>query len=146
MQSFTGIIFALTMAAADPTIVPLYPGPAPGSEAWDWTETEQPATDGIRRIANVTRPALMVYLPDKAKATGTGVVVSPGGGWRILAISHEGEEVARWLNELGVAAFVLKYRVMRTGDEGGKDKEEAARRRREARSLRSRASPRNHVS
>ena len=132
MQILTGFVFALTMAAAEPTIVPLYPGPAPGSETWDWTETEQPSTDGIRRIANVTRPALMVYLPDKAKATGTGVVVSPGGGWRILAISHEGEDVARWLNEQGVAAFVLKYRVARTGDEGGKDKEEAARRRKEA--------------
>jgi acetyl esterase/lipase len=132
MLFLTGTILALTMAAAEPTIIPLYPGPAPGSESWDWPETEQASTDGIRRIANVTRPVLMVYLPDRAKANGTGVIVSPGGGWRILAISHEGEDVARWLNEQGVAAFVLKYRVMRTGDEGEKNKEEAARRRKEA--------------
>jgi acetyl esterase/lipase len=132
MQFLTGVIFALTIAAAEPAIIPLYPGPAPGSETWDWPETEQASTDGTRRIANVTRPMLMVYLPDRAKANGTGVVVSPGGGWRILAISHEGEDVARWLNEQGVVAFVLKYRVMRTGDEGEKNKEEAARRRKEA--------------
>lgn len=135
MQFLLGVSLALTMAATDVTIVPLYPGPAPGSETWNWPESEQASTDGIRRIANVTRPVLMVYLPDKAKANGTGVVVSPGGGWRILAISHEGEEVARWLNEQGVAAFVLKYRVMRTGDDGEKDKEEAARRRKEARAM-----------
>ncbi len=49
------------------------------------------------------------------------MIVCPGGGFRILAIDHEGHEVARWLNSLGVAAFVLKYRVMRTGDEASKD-------------------------
>ena len=135
MQFLAGAFFALTMAAAEPIIVPLYPGAAPGSENWNWPETEQPATDGIRRIANVTHPVLMVYLPDKSKANGTGVIVSPGGGWRILAISHEGEDVARWLNDLGVAAIVLKYRVMRTGDEGEKNKEEAARRRKEAQGM-----------
>ena len=132
MIFFTGAILAMTMAATEPTIIQLYPGPAPGSESWDWPETEQASTDGIRRIANVTRPVLMVYLPDRTKANGTGVIVSPGGAWRILAISHEGEDVARWLNAQGVAAFVLKYRVMRTGDEGEKNKEEAARRRKEA--------------
>ncbi len=132
MLFFAGGFFGLMMAAAEPIIVPLYPGVAPGSETWNWPETEQPATDGIRRIANVTHPVLMVYLPDKSKANGTGVIVSPGGGWRILAISHEGEDVARWLNDLGVAAIVLKYRVMRTGDVGEKNKEEAARRRKEA--------------
>jgi acetyl esterase/lipase len=126
------MVFALTVAAAEPALIPLYPGPAPGSETWNWPETELASTDGIRRIANVTRPVLMVYLPEKGKANGTGVIVSPGGGWRILAISHEGEDVARWLNEQGVAAFVLKYRVMRTGDGGENNKEEAARRRKEA--------------
>ncbi len=132
MQILTCLMFLMTVAAAEPIIIPLYPGPAPGSESWNWPEAEQPSTDGIRRIANVTQPVLMVYLPEKGKANGTGVIVSPGGGWRILAISHEGEDVARWLNEQGVTAFVLKYRVMRTGDEGEKNKEEAGRRRKEA--------------
>ena len=127
-----GALMTTMAAAAQPPVIPLYPGPAPGSENWTWPETEQASTDGIRRIANVTRPTLTVYLPEESKATGTGIVVCPGGGFRILAIGHEGEDVARFLNGLGVAAFVLKYRVMRTGDEGEKDKEVMAKRRPEA--------------
>ncbi len=132
MGFFIGIILALTMAAAEPVIIPLYPGPAPGSESWDWPETELPPTGGFRRTANVTHPVLMAYLPDKSKANGTGVIVCPGGAWRFLAIAHEGEEVAQWLNQQGITVFVLKYRVMRTGDEGEKNRDEAARRRKEA--------------
>ena len=121
----------LTLTAAGPQVVPLYPGAAPGSETWTWSESEQPGDDGLRRVANVTRPTLTVYLPGKDKANGTGVVVCPGGGFRHLAIHHEGEDVARWLNAQGVAAFVLKYRVMRTGDAGEKDEDVVARRRAE---------------
>jgi acetyl esterase/lipase len=132
MLFLASALLTVMMAGSEPTILPLYSGPAPGSESWDWPETEQVSTDGIRRIANVTHPVLMVYQADKAKANGTAVIVCPGGGWRILAIAHEGEDVARWLNEQGVTAFILKYRVMRTGDEGEKNKEEAARRRKEA--------------
>lgn len=68
--------------------------------------------DDIRRVSNVTRPTLTVHRP--AKGNGTAMIVCPGGGFRILAIDHEGHEVARWLNSLGVTAFVLKYRVMRS--------------------------------
>ena len=57
------------------------------------------------------RPALSVHLPDPASATGAGVIVNPGGGYRILAADHEGLQVARWLNRAGIAAFVLRYRV-----------------------------------
>lgn len=125
-------LLAFAFVAAGQPVVPLYSGVAPGSETWNWPETEQPATDGIRRIANISKPSLTVFLPDKAKATGTGMVICPGGGFRILAWNHEGEDVARFLNDLGVAAFVLKYRVMRTGDDGEKDKEVMAKRRPEA--------------
>ena len=69
MQFLTGVIFALTMAAAEPTIIPLYPGPAPGSETWDWPETEQASTDGIRRIANVTRYAGLIRSSSFAAAS-----------------------------------------------------------------------------
>lgn len=126
------LLFALIAAAAEPPVIPLYDGPAPGSESWDWPETEQPRKDDIRRLANIVKPTLTVYLPEKSKANGTAVVVAPGGGFMILAINHEGYEVAEWLNQQGVAAIVLKYRVMRTGDEGLKDKQEVARRREEA--------------
>lgn len=57
------------------------------------------------------RPTLSVFLPEANRATGTGVVICPGGGYVRLAIDHEGVQVARWLNSQGVAAFVLKYRL-----------------------------------
>jgi acetyl esterase/lipase len=57
------------------------------------------------------RPTLSIYLPERSQATATGVVVCPGGGYRTLAMDHEGDQVARWLSSLGVAAFVLKYRL-----------------------------------
>lgn len=57
------------------------------------------------------QPAMTPYLPDPTRATGTAVVVFPGGGYGHLAMDHEGEQVARWLNSLGVAAFVVQYRL-----------------------------------
>ncbi len=56
-------------------------------------------------------PSLTVWLPPSEKATGAAVVVCPGGGYGMLAVDHEGTQVAQWLNSLGVAAFVLKYRL-----------------------------------
>ncbi len=60
---------------------------------------------------DVDRPALISYLPPAAKVSGTGVIVCPGGSYRTLSMDHEGARVAEWLNSLGVAAFVLKYRL-----------------------------------
>jgi acetyl esterase/lipase len=57
------------------------------------------------------QPSITVYLPPTDKATGTGVVVCPGGGYGGLAVNHEGKDVAEWFNQRGVAAFVLRYRV-----------------------------------
>ncbi len=57
------------------------------------------------------KPTLSIYLPPAERTTGAAVVVCPGGGYRNLAIDHEGQQVARWLNSFGVAAFVLKYRL-----------------------------------
>ena len=57
------------------------------------------------------QPSITIYLPEAGKATGTGVVVCPGGGYGALAMDHEGKQVAEWLNSHGVAAFVLKYRL-----------------------------------
>ncbi len=98
--------------------IPLYSGPAPGSETWTWSEQFLPAAppfnDGKRRIVNVSRPSLILHRP--AQPNGTAIVICPGGGFRHLAIDHEGHEVAQYLNELGVTAFVLKYRVFRSGD------------------------------
>jgi acetyl esterase/lipase len=56
------------------------------------------------------RPTLTICLPDKEKAAGSAVVVCPGGGYGGLAVGHEGHDIARWFNELGVAALILEYR------------------------------------
>ncbi len=61
------------------------------------------------------RPSIDAYLPDPAKAVGTGVLVCPGGGYGGLASGHEGKQIAEWLNARGVAAFVLKYRMRKGG-------------------------------
>ena len=69
------------------------------------------------QIADVSVPTLAVYLPEKSKATGAAILVIPGGGLVRLAIEHEGYEVAKWLSDNGIAAFVLKYRVPGEGRE-----------------------------
>ena len=67
--------------------------------------------DGILRISEVTVPTLTVYPAEKGKANGTAVIICPGGGYWILAASHEGSDVAKEFNKMGVTAFVLKYRI-----------------------------------
>jgi acetyl esterase/lipase len=122
MRTLTGILLAAAAFAAEPREIPLYPGAAPGSENATYAEQETIGQqDHVRRIANVTHPVLLEYLPESAKATGTAWIVCTGGGFRYLAIDYEGTDLARWLNSNGVAAFVLKYRVMRTGNDGEKD-------------------------
>jgi len=62
-------------------------------------------------ISKVSEPTLTVFKPTKEKANGTSVIICPGGGYAILAFDHEGYKVAKWLNELGITAFILKYRL-----------------------------------
>jgi acetyl esterase/lipase len=64
-----------------------------------------------RAISNVVQPTVTVYLPAKNQANGTGIVICPGGGYQHLAIDKEGHDIARWLNSIGIAAVVLKYRL-----------------------------------
>jgi acetyl esterase/lipase len=83
----------------------------------DAEKVEDRGKGGIkdRSLSNVSRPSLTVYLPPKDKATGQAIVICPGGGYEHLAIDKEGHEVARWLNQLGVAGIVLKYRLPAPG-------------------------------
>jgi acetyl esterase/lipase len=69
-----------------------------------------------RRVSEVSRPTITVFRPAKEKDTGAAVVIAPGGGYSVLAWDHEGEEVAAWLNSLGVTGVVLKYRIPRRPD------------------------------
>src|SRR5260370_31515898 len=125
------ILLAAAAFAAEPKVIPLWPGAAPGSENSKYEETQITVQDGTKRISNVTHPTLTAFLPDAATANGTAVIICPGGGFRWLSFDHEGAELARWLNSIGVTAFVLKYRVMRTGDEDEKDHAKAAKRKKQ---------------
>src|SRR5579864_1676893 len=101
-----------------PQVVHIWPGAAPGTEDWHLTEVESelPGPHGVRlhTVTNVTIPTLTVVRPALGKANGTAVVVCPGGGFQILAIRHEGMDIAEWLAARGITAFVLKYRVRMT--------------------------------
>lgn len=95
------------------TVIPLYDGPAPGSESWTHTEQEQFNEAWQTQIVyNVTAPTLTVFRPKPAQANGTALVICPGGGFHALSIESEGFEVARRLNAVGVTCFVLKYRLV----------------------------------
>lgn len=91
-------------------IMPLYNNRIPNSISGRNEETTVDR-DGIMIVSKVSIPTLTVYLPSPTLATGTAVIVCPGGGYSILAAGHEGAEVATELNKIGVAVFVLKYRI-----------------------------------
>jgi endo-1,4-beta-xylanase len=95
--------------------VPLWANGAPGSEGMAGKqELIVPAKPGdSTHLSQVHNPSLLVYLPPKEKATGAAMIVAPGGGHRFLSIDTEGTNVAEWLNSIGIAAFVLKYRLAR---------------------------------
>lgn len=95
------------------TIIPLYEGKAPGSESWNWQEASVMMGKNTI-IYNVTTPTLTYYPAAKEKANGTAVIVAPGGAFHILSMNSEGSEVAKWLNDRGVSAFVLKYRLVKS--------------------------------
>lgn len=81
------------------------------AEPAEVVEERGAAGAGDRSISNVSQPSITVYLPAKKTATGKAIVICPGGGYSHLAIDKEGHEVARWLNTIGVAGIVLKYRL-----------------------------------
>ena len=90
------LFFLAALARAqDPTTVLLWPSGAPGALGNEDSD----------------QPSLTIFLPVKNQANGTGVIVCPGGSYGALASNHEGRQVANWLNSLGIAAFVLKYRL-----------------------------------
>jgi acetyl esterase/lipase len=112
---------ALGAAAAAPQEIRLWPGKAPGTENWTVPESVTTSPSGDRTVSNVSDPTLTVFLPDPAIATGTAIVLAPGGAMRVLGIDGNGTQVARWLNAKGIAAFVLKYRTVQQapGARGG---------------------------
>jgi acetyl esterase/lipase len=99
------------LSAADaPLVLDLWPDKVPGETASIGDEKME-GEKGSRRVSNVSRPTITVYRPAKDKQTDVAVIIAPGGGYNILAWDHEGEDVAAWLNSLGVTGVLLKYRV-----------------------------------
>jgi endo-1,4-beta-xylanase len=118
MTSANSILAALLAsasfaAAQNPQSIPVWPGVAPGSEGKTAQEAVAVSETGEQRVSSVHSPSITPYLPAKEKATGAAILVIPGGGHRLLAITHEGYNVGEWLAQRGIAAFVLKHRLAR---------------------------------
>ena len=107
------VLSGAALAAEPPPAIPLWPGVAPGSEGKAGKEVVAVSDTGEQRVSSIHVPSITPYLPARDKATGVAILVIPGGGHRLLAITHEGYNVGEWLAERGIAAFVLKHRLAR---------------------------------
>jgi acetyl esterase/lipase len=96
-------------------VIPLWQPGQIDTTGWDQPEEIAFLPNGLKVIRNVVTPTLTAFLPDPAQANGTAVIVCPGGAYHILAFEHEGIQVAEWLNQRGITAFLLKYRLVQTG-------------------------------
>lgn len=108
----------ITLGAVAQQIIPLEHEPVPGvtyetPEKQFYSENWQ-----TQVVTNVSEPVLMAYEPEDSKKNGTSVIIAPGGGLYGLSINSEGIDVAKWLNDKGITAFVLKYRLVPTGEDG----------------------------
>src|SRR5258706_13303449 len=97
----------LIASAQEAQQISLWPKGAPGFE----NRRNEPETAKDWWVKNIHNPSITVFLPPKEKATGAAVLICPGGGFRTLVYNAEGKDPALYLNSLGVAAFVLKYRL-----------------------------------
>jgi len=114
-----GVFLSLLVASVSSAqTINLWPGVAPGSEKWTQTETSTSDTPIGTVVTNVVTPTLTAFLPPKDKASGTGIIIAPGGACIALAIDLEANRVARWLVDRGIAAFVLKYRLQEKKGDG----------------------------
>lgn len=100
-------------------VIPLYAGTPPGSSAADTYPEKQYFSKvwNTEVVTNVTHPSLTVYKPAAGESNGSAVVICPGGGFMALSIESEGNQVAQYLAQRGMTAFVLKYRLAHTGDD-----------------------------
>jgi endo-1,4-beta-xylanase len=116
--------------AVEPFDLPLWPHGAPGSEGQTSAEVVKDLTEAnhgvvTRQLSNIHNPSLIVYLPPKEKANGAAMIIAPGGGHQFLSIDLEGHEVAKWMNNIGVAGIILKYRLARSSGSPYKVEEHA---------------------
>ena len=111
MKKILTILYLLItfISYAQQSEIALYDGVAPGSENWTWNEQKLGA-NGFSMIVDVSKPTITPFIPEKPN--GTAIIVAPGGAFHILSIDNEGIAVAKKLNEIGITAFVLKYRLV----------------------------------
>jgi len=120
------LLFTTITASAQQKEILLWPGAAPGSEGKTGNEKIR-IYEGEQILSNIHHPSVTVYPAAKEHSTGTAVIVIPGGGHREIWITHEGYNVANWLNRKGITAFVLKYRLAKDSKSTNSvDKEELA--------------------
>ena len=105
--------YTISMTAmAQTQTIPLWPDKAvPNFKANNIVEKTETDNSHILRISGVTVPTMTAFIAPKEIATGAAVLICPGGGYGILASGHEGNDFAKWFNERGISAFVLKYRL-----------------------------------
>jgi len=109
---FTLLFISSSCQSQSDNKIYLWPGEVPGESEAKHDPVQTDNTSGnVIRLTDITNPKLIVYEPDPSMNNGAGVIVCPGGGYKILAIDLEGYEIAKWLNKLGYTAFVLEYRV-----------------------------------
>ena len=119
-KAITILALVLYVSAFAQQEIRLYDGVAPGSEGVQDNERVQRGPDGnIQSISGVVTPSITVYLPDADKATGTAVILCSGGGLMSHSWGSDVINMARWLNERGIAAIGLKYRTRVMGGMGG---------------------------
>src|SRR5262249_41326799 len=124
LSLFTWISSAIPLFAAEPLVVDVWPGKTPADIGIKGQETsrihQSPIVGPTKLITNVSKPTLTIYRPAAEKNTGTAMVICPGGGYWDLYWELEGEEVADWLNSVGMTGIILKYRCpRRPGDVKG---------------------------
>jgi acetyl esterase/lipase len=108
------LFILLSVSALGQQVIKLYPGKAPGSENWNWEVKEFTPMPNNRMLFNVSEPTLTIYPAVPGKGNGTSIIVAPGGAFHILSIDSEGHDVAKYLSERGITAFVLTYRVVKS--------------------------------
>jgi endo-1,4-beta-xylanase len=115
MRALPIFLAAGLACAADHPEVRLWTNGGPGSEGKTAKEVDEPPNQshGYRKVTSVHNPSLTVFLPAREKATGAAMIIAPGGAHQFLNYDQEGLNVAEYLNTIGVAGFVLKYRLAR---------------------------------
>ena len=113
MTTISGDVLIAANKPESADAIKLWPNGAPGSESRKREPEKVDEGPGKCNVSNVHDPSITPFLPAPDKATGTAIIIAPGGGHRVLCLGHEGDSLAEWFAEHGIAAFVLRYRLAR---------------------------------